>query len=89
LVILWERPDRLLSHSTLMILLYPNPDTAPLTKSLEINLCRLRKAILGTPYSIINRRGEGFIFTAKPPNAHEIARRAKRAVISDLARLPR
>jgi DNA-binding winged helix-turn-helix (wHTH) protein len=78
LVIFWERPDRLLSHSILMILLYPNPDTAPLTKSLEINLCRLRKALLGTPYSILNRHGEGYIFTAKPPNAREIARRAKR-----------
>jgi DNA-binding winged helix-turn-helix (wHTH) protein len=77
LVILWERPDRLLSQNILMSLLYPNPDTAPRDKIIDIYMVRLRQALRGTPYSILNRFGEGYIFTAKPPHAREIARRAK------------
>jgi len=91
LVILWDRPDRLVSQNTLMILLYPDPDTAPLDKIIDIHIHRLRKALLGTPYSILNRFGGGFIFTAKPPGKEirGIGRSLTNSVISDLARLPR
>jgi DNA-binding winged helix-turn-helix (wHTH) protein len=74
LVIFWERPDKLLSKAILMSLLYPNPDTAPCDRSMTVVLHRLRLALLGTPYSILNRWGEGFIFTAKPPGKQEISR---------------
>ena len=92
LVILWERPHRLLSLTILMSLLYPNPDTAPLDKIIDLYMLRLRKALIGTPYSILNRFGEGFIFTAKPTGKQEIrgfGRGLTNSVISDLARLPR
>jgi hypothetical protein len=82
LVILWERPDRLLSQNILMSLLYSNPDTAPRDKIIDIYMVRLRHALLGTPYSILNRFGEGYIFTAKPPHEREIARRERRNPIA-------
>jgi DNA-binding winged helix-turn-helix (wHTH) protein len=85
LVILWERPDWLLSQNILMSLLYPNPDTAPRDKIIDIYMLRLRQLLTGTPYSILNRFGEGYIFTAKPPHAREIARRAKRKSMGALA----
>jgi DNA-binding winged helix-turn-helix (wHTH) protein len=72
LIIFWERPDRLLSRNILMSLLYPDPDTEARDKIIDIYMFRLRKALLGTPYSILTRWGEGFIFTAKPPGKHEI-----------------
>jgi hypothetical protein len=75
LIIFWNRPDRLLSLNILMTLLYPDPDEAPCEKTIDVYLCRLRKALLGTPYSILNRWGEGSIFTAKQPHAREIGTR--------------
>jgi DNA-binding winged helix-turn-helix (wHTH) protein len=76
LVIFWERPERMLPHSIIMTLLHPNPDIAPQDKGMHVYVHRLRKELLGTPYSIINRFGEGYIFTAKPA-AREIDRRSR------------
>jgi DNA-binding winged helix-turn-helix (wHTH) protein len=77
IVIFWERAERLLSPETLMSLLYSDPDITPRDKVIDIYLVRLRRLLTGTPYSIINRHGEGYIFTHRPPDAREIARRKR------------
>jgi hypothetical protein len=75
LMIFWERPDRLLSTNTLMDLLYATKlGDAPYEKIVMIYVCWLRKALRGTPYSILNKFGQGYIFTMKPPDTREVIR---------------
>jgi len=40
-------------------------------------VCHLRRALAGTPYSIINRFAQGFLFTSRPLDANKIAARKR------------
>lgn len=76
LVIFWERQERLLSKQTLMDLLYANDlqGEPPYEKIIEVEICLLRKALRGTPYSIINRIRGGYMLTTRPLEAHDSVR---------------
>lgn len=74
LVIFWERPDRLLSVNVLMDLLYATKMEPPDSKPINVYVFWLRKALRGTPYSILNKHGEGYLFTMRPPDSREVMR---------------
>jgi hypothetical protein len=72
--IFWERPDRLLSVNILMDLLYATNMSPPDSKIINIHVFWLRKALRDTPYSILNKFGEGYLFTMRPPDSREVMR---------------
>jgi hypothetical protein len=86
LLIFWERRERLLSNEILMDLLYESIlDDPPDEHVISVYVCHLRKLIDGTPYSILNLRDEGHVFTTQPPGTQEIRRIARRKSIKALA----
>jgi DNA-binding winged helix-turn-helix (wHTH) protein len=72
--IFWERPDRLLSVNVLMDLLYANKMETPHSKIITMHVYWLRKALRGTPYSILSKFGEGYLFTMQSPDKREVIR---------------
>jgi DNA-binding winged helix-turn-helix (wHTH) protein len=65
LVIFWERAERLVPEPVLMDLLYAGNASISQTDSFRVQICRLRRALVGAPFRILNEYSAGYMLTGR------------------------